>query len=161
MASTRDALGVVRSDLPRAFIDASVLMAATLSTTGSARELFADELRGRIELVASPLVLRETERNLYRKAPHGLGMFLELCARLAEPLVEPPAELIVEVSQHIELKDAPIVAGAITAGAGYLVSYDRRHLLSQAEPVQRQYRIAVVTPDVLLVRLADPRGGLP
>ena len=130
-------------------------MAATLSATGSARRLFADELRGRVELVASPLVLRETERNLYRKAPHGLNMFRDLCALLAEPLVDPPADLVREVAQHIELKDAPILAGAIVAGAGYLVSYDRRHLLGRAELIERQYRIATVTPDVLLVRLAD------
>ena len=160
MALTGDAVGVTRSELPRAFIDASALMAASLSATGSARDLFADELRGRVELVASPLVLRETERNLYRKAPHGLCTFRELSARLAEPRVEPPPELVVEVAHHIDLKDAPIVAGAVAARAGYLVTYDRRHLLSQAEPIQRLYQIEIVTPDVLLVRLANLRGGL-
>ena len=60
---------------------------------------------------------------------------------------------------HIELKDAAIVAGAIAARAAYLVSYDRRHLLSQAEVIHRLYELAVVTPEAAIAALGGADGG--
>ena len=59
----------------RVFIDSSVLYAAALSATGPARELILRGIRGECDLVISPLVLEETERNLEDKAPHALGPF--------------------------------------------------------------------------------------
>jgi predicted nucleic acid-binding protein len=155
MSATGDANGTAQSDLSRAFVDASVLMAASLSASGSARVLFTTDVREHVVLYVSPLVLQETERNLYRKAPQGLGMFRELATRLADTVVHPPSDFVERVGQHIELKDAPIVAGTRTAGAAFLVTYDRRHLLSHAEVIHRLYGVAVVTPDILLVHVGD------
>jgi predicted nucleic acid-binding protein len=53
------------------------------------------------------------------------------------------------VAQTIAAKDAPIVAAALTAQVDYLVTYDRKHLLAQAERIRSAYNLAVVTPDVV------------
>ena len=59
----------------RAFIDASVLFAASLSPTGASREIIRQALRGRVTLVASKLVYEETEKSLADKAPEALSAF--------------------------------------------------------------------------------------
>ena len=141
----------------RAFVDASVLMPAAISSRGSSRDLIDAGARGQIELVVSQNVLAETERNLYRKLPDALRTFWAQRDRLA--VVDPSYELVISVAEHIEPKDAPVVAGAIAADAEYLVSYDRRHLLGEADLIYQLYRIQVVTPDYLVARIAnlDPR----
>lgn len=82
------------------FIDSSVLIAASISPKGSARDLVTKSLRGEPEVV--------------------------------------------------ELKDAPIVAGAISSKADYLVSYDRKHLLHYKEEIRTRFKVRVVTPDKLI-----------
>ena len=153
MAATGDPAGVTPDDLPRGFIDSSALMAATLSSTGAAYDLLEAGQQGRIALVVSPYVLREVERNLYRKAPRGLDALRERRDQLE--LIDPPPPLIDDVAQHVEPKDAPIVAAAVAAQVDYLVTYDRRHLLSQADEVRRHYGIEVVEPAVMIARLAS------
>ena len=64
-------------------------------------------------------------------------------------------DLVVEVAQQIEPKDAPVVAGAIVAGTTYLVSYDRRHLLNEADSIRQAYGIEVVTPDYLIALIGE------
>ena len=135
MVATGDPVGVTPDDLPRAFVDSSALMAATLSSTGAAYDLLEAGQQGRIALVASPYVLREVERNLYRKAPRGLDALRERRDQLE--LIDPPPSLIDDIVRNVEPKDAPIVAAAVAAQADYLVTYDRRHLLSQADVIRQ------------------------
>jgi len=136
----------------RAFVDASVLVPAAISSRGSAHDLLVAGSRGLIALVVSQDVLDETERNLRRKASNALGTFWNQRDQLAR--VDPTADLVQEVARHIEPKDAHVVAGAIAASASYLVSYDRRRLLGEAELIRQRYAIDVVTPNVLLARIA-------
>lgn len=48
----------------RAFVDASVLFAASYSATGASRELIRLAFQGKVELVISDDVLEEVRRNL-------------------------------------------------------------------------------------------------
>jgi hypothetical protein len=48
--------------------------------------------------------------------------------------------------QLVHLKDAPIVAAAATAKADYLATHDVKHLLAQAQAIERAYGITVVLP---------------
>lgn len=50
----------------------------------------------------------------------------------------------------VEVKDAPIVAGAVKAKADYLVSYDRKHLLQYKQEIKENFKLKVVTPDELI-----------
>lgn len=141
---------LAQSDPARVFFDSSVLFAATFSARGSARDLLLAGLRGERGLAFSSLVLAETQRNLGRKAPDKLPAFARLRPLLEPFVVDPPAALVQRVAERIEPKDAPIVAAALAAGALYLATYDRRHLLSQAALIQATYHLTVATPDQIL-----------
>lgn len=133
----------------KAFIDSSVLIAAAISSTGAARDLILKALSGKIPIVVSDLVLEETQRNLTNKAPKvlpALQLFLEV---LNPEVVHPSKTLVLKVAKVIELKDAPIVAGAISSKADYLVTYDRRHLLQHKKEIETNFKVNVVIPDEL------------
>jgi predicted nucleic acid-binding protein len=132
------------------FIDSSVLIAAAISPRGTARDLLAAAFRGEYTLAISSLVLEETERNLTRKAPAAVPVFQFLKAVLSPLTTTPPIEMVQRVATVVEVKDAPIVAAALHAGVDYLVTYDRRHLLSQAEVIMARHGLIVTTPDAVL-----------
>ncbi|MGI8828131.1 MAG: PIN domain-containing protein [Chloroflexota bacterium] len=144
MASTPPALPT------KVFIDSSVLVATAISVRGSARELLNAGIRGHYELFASQIVLAETERNIALKAPAALPMFRMFEVVFAAGIVHPSKERVLEVARIVELKDAPIVAGAIEAGAQYLATYDRRHLLNAADRIHKAFGVNVETPFAIL-----------
>ena len=49
------------------------------------------------------------------------------------------------MAQHIELKDEAIVAGALSAGARILASYDRMHLLALSSNIGARFGVKVMT----------------
>lgn len=59
----------------KVFIDSSVLIAASISSTGSARDLLYQGLEGNLVLYVSDVVLEESERNILLKAPNALKDF--------------------------------------------------------------------------------------
>jgi predicted nucleic acid-binding protein len=139
-----------RPEPPKVFIDSSVLIAAAISGTGSARDLIVAGLRGDFTLQISRLVLEETERNLAEKAPAALPLFIQFRGFLSGTLADPSDQLVIQVARVIAAKDAPIVAAAVSAGSAYLATYDRKHLLRQKEQIEALYGISVVTPDVVV-----------
>lgn len=124
-------------------------MAATISAQGRARDLLNAAFRGYLTLIVSDDVIEECRRNLGRKAPHVLPLFEEFLASIPDRAA-PTVVAVRETAKVIEPKDAPIVAAAIAAGATYLASYDRRHLLAKADEIGERYGIAVTTPDAIL-----------
>jgi predicted nucleic acid-binding protein len=134
----------------KVFVDSSVLIAAAISPTGSARALILRGIEGSLSLFLSALVLDETQRNLAKKAPAALPAFAVFREALVAQLAEPPRELVLAVSQRIELKDAPIVAAALHAHVDYLATFDRAHLLDLHELIRAAYGLSVVTPDQLM-----------
>ena len=55
--------------IAKVFIDSSVLIAAAISTKGTARDLIMKSFRGELKMIVSDLVIEETQRNLEDKAP--------------------------------------------------------------------------------------------
>jgi len=143
----------------KVFVDSSVLIAAAISLRGSARELLNAGILGRCHLFASRLVLAESEHNISRKAPAALAMFELFEEALAPTIVRPSKERVLEVACVVELKDAPIVAGAMEAEAAYLATYDKQHLLNVAEQIQDAFGIIVLTPSAILRLTEDGPGG--
>ena len=134
------------------FLDSSVLIAAAISARGSARDLFYRGLYGDIRLIISPLVLRESERNIRTKVPHVLDAFATLAEVLTDR-VTPTQTAMEQAAEMIELKDAAIVAAAVAARAEYLATYDRKHLLAKKAEIGEAFGIIVATPDEILVAL--------
>lgn len=138
------------SKTPSIFVDSSVLIAAAISATGSAREVLILGLRGEVTLSLSSLVIEETERNLLRKAPAAHPAFTIFRQVFTPSIVEPPEALVLKVAAVVAMKDAPIVAGALQARADYLVTFDRRHLIWEAEPIKAHFGLTVTTPRGLM-----------
>jgi predicted nucleic acid-binding protein len=133
----------------RAFIDASVLMAACLSSTGASREIILQSIRDNVSLVISDLVIQETERNLTNKAPEALPAFHQFLDAVSFELVRPTKQQVLQAAAYIALKDAPIVAAAKRAQVDYLVSLDRRHLVGLPDIAKRS-GLNIVLPNRFL-----------
>lgn len=137
----------------RVFIDSSVLYAAALSATGPARELILRGIRGECDLVISPLVLEETERNLEDKAPHALGPFGAFRDMLGARQVNPSKASIKRVAVTVNLRDAPIVAAALRGRVDYLATHDVKTLLRYKDGVKRDLGVTLVQPQEVLALL--------
>ena len=142
---------MVSPNLPkRVFLDSSVLYAAAFSPTGPARRLLLKGLQERVTLCISDLVLEETKRNLAKNAPLALPSFTILADLLSPVSTNPTKADVRRAAQIVHLKDAPIVAGAAKAKADYLATHDVKHLVAEAQAIERAYGIAVLTPVALL-----------
>lgn len=136
--------------ISKVFLDSSVLIAAAISATGSARDLILLSFRNEVKIVVSDLVLSETERNLSKKAPEALPAF-ELFKEVLNPeIVNPTKSLVLKAAKVVDVKDAEIVAGAVYAKADFLVSFDHKHILKQKKKIEMEFDIKISTPDEVL-----------
>lgn len=134
----------------KAFIDSSTLYAAAVSSTGPARELLLRGLRGDLDLVISPLVLEETERNLLDKAPAAVPAFKLFRDVLVAQQVSPSKPAVLRVAKVVNPKDAPIVAAAMRAHVDYLATHDDRTLLRFKREIEAAFGLKVVEPHEIL-----------
>jgi predicted nucleic acid-binding protein len=138
------------SESKRVFVDSSVLIAAAISAKGSARDLLLLALSGRVTVVVSGLVFEETERNLTEKFPAALPAFHLFRNAWEGATVDPDPNLVIQVHEIVAVKDAAIVAAAVTAAAEYLATYDRKHLLRRRDQIKDSFGVTVMTPDEIL-----------
>jgi predicted nucleic acid-binding protein len=137
------------------FLDSSVLYAAAFSKTGPARQLIRKGMEGSVTLAISDLVLEETKRNLTKNAPLALPSF-HVLADLFSPFITNPTKVqVLKAAQIVHLKDAPIVAAAAKAKAGYLATHDVKHLLNHAQAIEEAYGITVLAPSELISILSN------
>ncbi len=109
------------------FLDANVIFSAAHREEGRAQELVALARAGRCELLTSTHALEEARRNLELKsggfeAPAG-GC---TCADSLSAAEAPSALTEWAIEQRLPVKDAPILAAAVHAGADLLVTGDAR-----------------------------------
>jgi predicted nucleic acid-binding protein len=108
------------------FFDANVLFTAAYSATGIARAFFDLEETGYCILFTSNYALEEARRNIALKAPDILPV-LELLSQHISIVPEPrPDEVQLALSLPLPLKDAPIMAAAVSGCVDILVTGDRR-----------------------------------
>ena len=140
--------------MTRVFLDSSVLMSAILSHRGSARDilLYAEQLG--LQLLISPLVIKEVTRNIHKKRPDKLHLWKSLLTTFNFSLVEPSLEEVRDAAHIVVAKDAPILAAAIHSKCAYLATYDDKHLL-QNRDIAGYTIVRVTTPDVILAALNE------
>ena len=116
----------------RVFVDANVFVAAVASPDGGSALLMEVCRKGLLEIVVSHLVLLEAERNIRKKLPpsalKGYHRLLEELSLFIVP--SPTAEEVDPYRTSIHEKDAPILAAALMSKAGYLITLDRRHFMT-------------------------------
>lgn len=133
----------------RIFVDASVFFSACYSQTGASYEIFRLALQGAAQLITSDYIVQEIQRNLSRKSPDDLPRFKVFLGIIGFEYANPSAEEVLKSAEFTELKDAPVVAAALSAGADFLVSLDRRHLVGQTR-VSEESGIQIILPEELL-----------
>ena len=116
------------------FIDASVWIAASGSSTGGS-SLVLDICQGRhFAALCSERVLLEAQTNIRNKLPvEALVRFYQLLAASA-PRIVPPATPDEETTYKALAgpKDAHVIASAMRAPAVYLITLDRTHHANEA-----------------------------
>lgn len=112
---------------PRVFLDACVLFAAAVSTTGASRAVIVLAEIGLIRPVVCPQVFEEVERHLQAKAPEALSFFHRVRDAIAwEVVSDATPEQVAACTDVIVAKDAPILAAAMAAKPECLVTLDTR-----------------------------------
>ena len=138
----------------RVFLDANVYFAGSASPTGGSVLVLQLILKGRIEVTASRLVLREAERNLRRKRPpKDLKAFHQFLKHAKLRVIRTPPETAWKPYEGvIHPKDVPVLAAAVASKAAYLVTLDRRHFLTKAVS-DKVPGLAILTPGNFLREL--------
>ena len=116
------------------FFDASVLVAASRSPSGGSA-LSLNMCSGRHFRAALTMkVLLEARRNVAEKfSEQDLLRFYHQIAALDPEMVPPPSqERVAQCAPLTTEKDAHVLAAALECRAGYLLTLDRRHLLTPA-----------------------------
>ncbi|MDO8615070.1 MAG: putative toxin-antitoxin system toxin component, PIN family [Dehalococcoidia bacterium] len=114
---------------PRVFLDTNVIYSAIHSPGNPPARILALHAGGDIRAVVSQQVLAELVQTVRNKLAGGLDQ-LRTVLITAPPEVadNPTQEEVQSISHVVNFKDAPIVAAAMSCGADYFVSGDRRLL---------------------------------
>lgn len=158
----------------RLFFDASVLIAGSHSVTGASSLILRACQVGGFQACASIAVLKEAETNIKADLPHAtLLRFYSLLAEVPWEIGPLPSRKAIEPYEStVALKDAHVLASAITCRAGFLLTLDKKHLLNEAvrgaglplavvspgEFVQHYYHLHEEYPGSLPPRKDEKRG---
>lgn len=119
------------SEARKVFIDASVFIAASESSTGGSSVIFEACQKGILKPVTSRLVLREAERNIQKKLSAAtLARFYRLVSELQLQLQPLPGDYR-SFGRIIREKDAHVLAAAVKSGSDYLITLDRKHFKTE------------------------------
>ncbi|MDO8749607.1 MAG: PIN domain-containing protein [Dehalococcoidia bacterium] len=137
------------------FLDASVLVAASRSPSGGSA-LVLEVCRGRrFRAALTTRILLEARVNIAEKFGEVelLRFYQQLAAMNPELVPPPPAQRMRECVPLTTEKDAHVLAAALECGAGYLLTLDRRHLITPAVQATA-LPLRVMTPGDLLKEIA-------
>jgi predicted nucleic acid-binding protein len=129
----------------RAFLDASILVAASLSSEGGSFRLIREASLRNIHLLTSKYAYREAEGALQKKYPSELLSLFQLSAYF-EITPNPQEKFVREMINVINIKDAPILASAIQEKCDTLFSMDRKHFIGNKEIKRICPNLLVTTP---------------
>lgn len=129
----------------RVFLDASVLVAAVLSSKGGSFRVVSESgIRGFI-LMVSPYAYREAEAALEGRYERYIPGLHHLAASVFFVADVPPSEAK-RFSAVIDEKDAPVFAAAWHARAEILLTLDKKHFLENEWLPERFPRPEAMTP---------------
>ncbi len=128
----------------RIFLDSSVLIAACGSRSGASHAIILMAEIGLFKVLISQQVIEECERNITKKLPAALPIFQQILSVINPEIVANPAPSdIMRWASVIELKDAPILAAAISAQCDRLLSLNTKDFTPN---VAKQSNLTLQTP---------------
>jgi putative PIN family toxin of toxin-antitoxin system len=139
----------MRKQRPKVFLDTSALIAGVASSRGAARAVLQLAEIGLIEVIVSRQVIVEADRNIEEKLQEMLNEYREFIELLAPVLIDDPRQKDVErFLKVINYDDAPILASAVSSGADFLITWDRKHFIDKNLTIHSNLKI--VTPGEFL-----------
>jgi putative PIN family toxin of toxin-antitoxin system len=148
--------------MTRLFLDANVYFAGFVSNQGASSLILELARREKLQIYASRLVLHEADRNLRQKTDRKTVItFHRFLQKTRIHVISSPNEKISERCEAvIHPKDAPVLAAAIEAQADFLITLDRKHLLTpEAISLSKEFRLKILTPgDFLREKIQQKRG---
>ena len=139
----------MRKQRPKVFLDTSALIAGVASSRGAARAVLQLAEIGLIEVIVSRQVIVEADRNIEEKLPEMLNEYREFIELLAPVLIDDPRQKDVErFLKVINYDDAPILASAVSSGADFLITWDRKHFIGK--DIHTHSNLKIVTPGEFL-----------
>jgi predicted nucleic acid-binding protein len=116
----------------KVFLDSSVLVAACISLTGGSFRLCREGSDSNLELCINQYVYTEVENALKEKRPDKAERLQTLIDWGKIVILDYPAsEKVEDYFDIIDHEDAPVLAGAVYNSVQYLVSLDRKHVLTK------------------------------
>ena len=117
--------------LLKIFLDTSVILSGLASSTGGSRKLFAAAKLKKLKLVTSLNAIEEAADHL-DKLKINPNQLSKLLTTKIVYLVKNPSEKVIEkfIQVSPDPNDAPILAAALLCGADFLVSLDKKHILT-------------------------------
>jgi putative PIN family toxin of toxin-antitoxin system len=144
----------------RVFLDSNVIISGMLSDKGAPRiilDLLSLHLPGIIGITGE-YNLVEVERNLTRKLPKALPVYLEYVPKLSLSVIPlPTVEELTEYFGAINDKDLPVLLSAIKGCADFLITGDNKdfNLINESN----KYSFTVVSPAEFLERIGKIISG--
>lgn len=114
------------------FLDASVILAGMASPLGGSGFLLQAARKKKIILIATPLIINEVNRHLTKLKLQSKQLKTLLNRRIIR-LVKDPDETIIARCRRLtgDPDDAHVLAGAILANVNFLLSLDKKHVLTK------------------------------
>ena len=139
------------------FFDASVLVAASRSPTGGSAVTIEVCQGRRFRAVLTTVVLLEARWNIAEKfgEPELIRFYQQLAALGPEVRSHPSNRQLERCVPLTGSKDAHVLAAALECGASYLLTLDRRHLLTPAV-TSADLPLTVMTPGDFLQGIVSP-----
>ena len=142
------------------FLDASVLVAGAHSPSGGSATAMVVCYGRRFRAAVTTLVLAEARVNIAEKfGDSDLVRFYQQLAELDPEVVAAPSAAASERCVPLTTeKDAHVLAAALECNADFLLTLDRRHLLTE-RVLSADLPLRVLTPGDFLKQIVS--GGLP
>jgi predicted nucleic acid-binding protein len=132
-----------------------VIIAAVLSPSGGARQVFYLGEAGVLDLIVGPNVLREADEVVRRKASGSLPLLAQLLTAGRVETSSKPTKKQIENAQERVLytPDAHVLAEAIAARPDWFITHDKEHFLDQRSDLQLSFEIG--TPGDLILAIKE------
>jgi len=144
----------------RVFLDTSVIIAAVLSPSGGARQVFLLGEAGVLDLLVGPNVLREADEVVRRKTPGLLPLLAQLltASQVATSIKPTANEIKTAQKKVLYLPDAVVLGEAIAAQPDWFITHDKEHFFNQRSNLHLSFEIGS-TGDLILAVKAGYRDS--
>ncbi|OGX06507.1 MAG: hypothetical protein A3G87_05810 [Omnitrophica bacterium RIFCSPLOWO2_12_FULL_50_11] len=138
----------------KVFLDANVYFVGFSSRTGASALVLEIARRQKIAVYAARFVLREADRNLRKKStPANLKSFRRYVQNVKIHVVPFPKEETTQpYEDDLHLKDLPVLGAALESKADYLLSLDKKHLLT-SRLTHRVKKLNIMSPGDFLTNV--------